>query len=767
MKHLFTYLRACSKPIRVAIYIVVPVLFIITLLLVFLSTILEFSIEKNSEKWIGRKVEMEDLSINLFTGKLTIHQLNFYEKASDTVFVSFERFSTNITLYKALIGKYEITELSLINPTVRIIQIGNHFNYDDLLALGNDTSAVASSEDSSSNEPIKYWVKGIVVAGAKLKYEDRGLGSSFVIAPINFHCKDIAWDDPAHQYSLELLFEEGGAMNLALELNTKTLDYGLFYQADKFNLSPFLPYLKPYAHIQDFGALFTTSVNVKGNFNHPENIAARANLRIDSLFVTDPQNRTVASFEQFNVQLDTLNTINHQYTIHHVNLSRPYFLVELFKEGTNFDKLLKDQQPSTSSATEHIGNNREEEAGPFQMLAQYVAEFAQAFNENEYKVLSTSLSAGEVKYVDYTLHDPFRFLLTNLQLSAGTFSSTDPTIQIKASSAMNQKGQFMAKAEISLKNYKDFVLNMDLTALPMSSFNPYSTYFVAHPFWDGDIYFRSHNAVKKSMLKSTNTLEVRKIEVGKKVKNNTAANVPVKFAVALLRDRKGNIAIDIPVDGNLNDPNYKVGRAILKIVTNLLVKAVASPFDLLASSLKCNPDDLKFIRFDYIQQRPSDAQLKNLDLVAKVIEEKPGISVELTQAYKMEVEKETWAVAEMKKRYFLQAQKRLINDTVTVEQWDSIKQISVTDSMFVLYCNEAVRNVNPLSTIQSKCRMAIGEKVLSQHALSLATARNQFVFDYLTKVKKVSIQKIKMGTIKDNEEFADGLGKFLINFFAD
>lgn len=767
MKHLFAYLQRCSKPIRLTIYIITPIFLTLILVLVFLSNIVEFAIESNSEEWIGRKVEMEDLSINLFTGKLTIHQFNLYEKGSDTVFVSFERFNTNLTLYKALMGKYEITELSLTKPEVRIIQTGNQFNYDDLLALGNDTSTAVSSEDSSSNEPIHYWVKRIVMSGAKVRYEDRLLGSAFVITPINFHCKDIAWDDPMHQYHLDLVFEEGGAMALALDLNIQTFEYSLKYQADKFNLGPFLPYIKPYALVQDFGAFVTTTLSVKGNLNNPENVAASANLSIDDFFITDSKSRAVASFEQFNIQLDTLNTGNHQYTIHHVQLNKPYFLVELFKEGTNLDKLLMEQQPPPASEQVSQSSNQTNESGPFELLAQYIAEFAQTFNENEYKVLSTSLTGGEIKYADFTLHDPFRFLLSNLELSSGTFSSNDPSIKIKASSAMNRKGHFKAMADISLKNYKDFVLNMDLTALPMSSFNPYSTYFVAHPFWDGDIYFRSHNSVKRSMLKSSNTLEVRKIEVGKKVKNNTAANVPVKFAVALLRDRKGNIAIDIPVDGNLNDPNYKVGRAILKIVTNLLVKAVAAPFDLLASSLKCNPDDLKFIRFDYVQQRPSEAQIKNLDLVAKVIEEKPGISVELTQAYNIEAEKETWAVAEMKKRYVLQTLKRPIDDSVTSAEWDSIKQISIADSMFIAYCNEASRNSNEQTSIQSKCRMAIGEKALTQHANTLAMARNQFVFDYLTKVKKVNMQKIKMGEIKDNEAFDNGLGKFVINFFAD
>jgi hypothetical protein len=769
MKFLPTAFKTLSKPLRVTILTACILLLLSALVVIFISPIAEYVVEQNSEEWIGRKVEMQDLSLNLLTGKFEIKELKLFEKGNDTVFVSFDRFATDITLYKAIAGKYEITELVLEKPYVRIVQNGTHFNYDDLLTLGNDSSETKEPEDTTTSGPVEYWVNQIALKGATVDYSDKQLGAQFLITPINIGCKDIAWNDPQHQYHLDLAFASGGRMKMDLDLHLQTLDYKLMYLIEQFNLGALMPYLKPVANIQHFGALLSASFNVNGNFNQPESVAAKAKLTIDSLRIIDLQNRVVASLQNFDVQLDTLNTVNHQYTIHHVNITGPYLLVEMYTKGTNFDKLMVAQPKTAATEVPNKSNAPDPtaELGPFALIAHYIADFAKTLNENEYKVLSTSLTKGEIKYADFTLHDPFRFLLSNLQLSSGTFSSNDPAISLKAASDMNRKGHFDALAKISLSNYKDFVLNMDLTSLPMSSFNPYSTYFVAHPFWDGDIYFKSHNSVKKNQLVSKNALEVRKIEVGKKVKNQTAMNVPVKFAVALLRDRKGNIAIDIPVEGNLNDPNYKVGRAILKIVTNILVKAVTAPFDLLASNLKCNPDDLKFIRFDYTQVRPNEAQLKNLDLIAKVLDEKPGISVELTQAYNMEAEKDALAIFEMKKRFYLTKNNRLQSDSINYSEWDSVKQVDASDSLFVAFCNNAGRNSEPLASIQAKCRKAVGEKMLTEKETALASARNRFVYEYLTIGKKVKPERIRMLAAKEKEDQTDPSGKYIINFFAN
>jgi hypothetical protein len=57
----------------------------------------------------------------------------------------------------------------------------------------------------------------------------------------------------------------------------------------------------------------------------------------------------------------------------------------------------------------------------------------------------------------------------------------------------------------------------------------------------------------------------------------------VTLAVALLKNRNGEIDINLPISGSLNDPEFSIGGLVVKVIVNLLVKAVTSPFALLGS----------------------------------------------------------------------------------------------------------------------------------------------------------------------------------------
>lgn len=73
------------------------------------------------------------------------------------------------------------------------------------------------------------------------------------------------------------------------------------------------------------------------------------------------------------------------------------------------------------------------------------------------------------------------------------------------------------------------------------------------------------------------------LTLGERVESPDATKLPVKLAIALLKDRKGEIKLDIPVKGSLKDPEFSLGGVIIKILINLLVKAATSPFALLGA----------------------------------------------------------------------------------------------------------------------------------------------------------------------------------------
>jgi len=115
---------------------------------------------------------------------------------------------------------------------------------------------------------------------------------------------------------------------------------------------------------------------------------------------------------------------------------------------------------------------------------------------------------------------------------------------------------------------------------------------------------------------------------GDKVDSPDAVKLPVRLAVSLLKDRHGVIDVDLPIAGSLDDPNFKIGRAILKVLGNLVVKAVTAPFSLLASAFG-GGDELSRVDFPAGAATLDATAQKRLATLGKILRERPGISFEI------------------------------------------------------------------------------------------------------------------------------------------
>lgn len=164
---------------------------------------------------------------------------------------------------------------------------------------------------------------------------------------------------------------------------------------------------------------------------------------------------------------------------------------------------------------------------------------------------------------------------------------------------------------------------MDLTPT-----TPYSGKYAGYTVDKGKLSFDVKYMIEKRKLDSTNTIFVDQLTFGERVESPDSTKLPVRLAVTLLKDRKGQIKLDLPVTGSLDDPQFSVGHAILKIIVNLLTKAATAPFALLGAMFG-GGDELGYIEFDYGRASVTDASAKKLDALSKALSEKPSIKVDI------------------------------------------------------------------------------------------------------------------------------------------
>jgi len=164
--------------------------------------------------------------------------------------------------------------------------------------------------------------------------------------------------------------------------------------------------------------------------------------------------------------------------------------------------------------------------------------------------------------------------------------------------------------------------------IDLSPMTPYAGKFLGYAIQKGKLTLSLHYLIAKKKLDATNKVFIDQFTLGERVESPDATKLPVSLAIALLKNRKGEIELDVPVSGNIDDPKFSVFRIVVKVLVNLLVKAATSPFALLGA-LFGGGEELSYLEFDpgsFHVDAPGAAKLSSL---VKALHERPALKVEI------------------------------------------------------------------------------------------------------------------------------------------
>ena len=171
-------------------------------------------------------------------------------------------------------------------------------------------------------------------------------------------------------------------------------------------------------------------------------------------------------------------------------------------------------------------------------------------------------------------------------------------------------------------------LKIDFKDMDLSSLTPYSGRYAGYTIEKGKLSLSLKYLIVDRKLDSSNTIFLDQFAFGESVDSPDATKLPVRLAVALLKNRKGEIQLDLPVSGSLDDPKFSMWGVVVKIIVNLLAKAATSPFALLGAIFG-GGEELSYLEFDYGQEKldaPGEAKLKTL---VKALYDRPALKLEI------------------------------------------------------------------------------------------------------------------------------------------
>lgn len=250
--------------------------------------------------------------------------------------------------------------------------------------------------------------------------------------------------------------------------------------------------------------------------------------------------------------------------------------------------------------------------------------------QKQIRIESVTIQDGTLSFTDNHLPQRFSTTFYNLGGRVSGLSSEDTKLaDVDLRGNLENHSPLQITGQVNPLRDDLFVnLIISFRDIDLSPITPYSATFLGYTVEKGKLYLDLKYRIDKKQLASENKIFIDQFTFGEKVQSDKATNLPVKLGLALLKDRKGEIHLDVPVTGRTDDPKFSIWKLVFQVLRNLLVKAVTSPFSLL-SSMFGGGQDFSAIQFDHGRSIITSAEGLKLEALAKALLDRPALKIEL------------------------------------------------------------------------------------------------------------------------------------------
>ncbi|HUA37342.1 MAG TPA: DUF748 domain-containing protein [Candidatus Sulfopaludibacter sp.] len=245
----------------------------------------------------------------------------------------------------------------------------------------------------------------------------------------------------------------------------------------------------------------------------------------------------------------------------------------------------------------------------------------------------------------------------NIVISNATLSYTDRSLTPNVHLAVLQAGGTIAgisseelqHADVNLHAAVDGVGPVDITGeinpfsgtetnhlvvsvkdVDLTPTSPYAAKFAGYRIAMGKLNLDLVYNLVGQKLQSKNVITLDQFTFGERVDSPDATHLPVRLAVAILKDRDGKIVLDVPVEGSLDDPKFQIGKVVTRAVVNILTKVATSPFSLIGAAFGGGGEELGYQDFAPGSAQLTTADKQKLDTLVKALYARPGLNLEIS-----------------------------------------------------------------------------------------------------------------------------------------
>ncbi len=398
-------------------------------------------------------------------------------------------------------------------------------------------------------------------------------------------------------------------------------------------IPPFQPYFTDKVNINVTGGAISTAGNL--SFASTEKKEMKASYKGEAAVTNFSSVDKLSGGDLLKFESLSFSDLNFGYTplsvdIKGISLTDFYARVSIDSEGKiNLQEIMKTEEPKPGAPPPPAQKEKTESSPKEQGTSKNI------------KIGQITLQGGRIDVSDKSVKPEFSMSLSEMGGRVSELSAEEnTTADVELRGKLNEYTPLEVTGKINpLRDDLYVDIKARIKDFELSPTTPYAGKYVGYTIEKGKLSFDLKYLIVKRKLESQNTIFFDQFTFGEKVESATATKLPVKLAVALLKDRKGEIKLDLPVTGSLDDPKFSVWGVILKILVNLISKAATSPFSLLGAAFG-GGEELSYVEFDYGSSVITESSAKKIETVAKALRDRPSLKMDIEGHVDLEKDKD-------------------------------------------------------------------------------------------------------------------------------
>ncbi len=561
---------------------------------------------------IPYKIDLsKELKLTINDAKAEISNLEIMNNKSHNTIIKIPKIKLDDFNFKWPKKEIVIDKLSANNPYILAL-LDKNKELSLVKAFSNKASKESNTTGNSSENKWSFLLKNTYLHDATVAFID-GMGNEPIktdLTKISLHVKDISLDNKTPiGFNLDAIINKKSTLKSHGTILTKPFKLNNDITLKNFNVMDYVAYAKPYVNLDMKTATVDTKTHLEVTYKKSLNLKVISNATINNLLFNTQDNKRLLEWKKLRINKLKYTHSPQEFSIKSLNISEPFVRLHIDKNGTtNFSGIVKE---SKEKIKEEKKSNIKIKIGPMK------------------------LTNGTSDFSDFSLPFPFKTHIHDINgdLSSIDFQTTTPT-KLSLTGKIDKYGYAdIQGALLPFSISENANLNVLFKNIDLTSLTPYSSKFVGYKIEKGKLSMDLKYTIEKSALVGDNKLNIDTLEVGEIVNSPTATSLPLELAIALLKDADGQIDIDMPVKGDINDPDFSYGGVVWRALGNMITGIVTAPFRMLGNMLGIDGDELKSIDFDRGSALIISTEQEKLNNIQKILEKRPKLKIDVTGGY--------------------------------------------------------------------------------------------------------------------------------------